>query len=203
MFFIVKIPFLDSVCRKVRFWQQKALIFRWKSIPKSHAKHAKKFTIFILCYKCIVWCWGAWRVDRNVCGALQTRKIIKITACFGEIHYNRVLNRNAHRLMFIMPASFWGAPEHRTQSDLTSRLFGFRSWASRISPSYAATPFTVVFVSIAPRSAAAASLRQVLFSIGFVTNHRVQWHASVNPIIWCFFKSRGRALRMYVAGCHA
>ena len=130
MVFIVK-TILSCQCtvpvhRKVMVWLPKPLDFRWKPLSKSHEKQVKNFIIFILCCKCIIWCWWAWKVYGNVSGTLQTRKTVKIASCFGQIDYNRILNTNAHRLMCIMSAAFWGAPKHRTQNDLPSRLFTFR-----------------------------------------------------------------------------
>ena len=110
--------------------------FSMKITPKSAWKQLKNFINFILCCKCIIWCRQAWRVYGNVSEVLQTRKTAKIGPCFGQIDYNRILNTNAHRLMCIMSAAFWGAPKHRTQNDLPSRLFTFRiiPWNPEIRP---------------------------------------------------------------------
>ena len=155
-----KRPSLLVCWGKVRFWLQKASIFRWKSIPKSHGESVKNYIFFNLCWKCIIWCWWAWRVYGNVSRALQTRKTIKIASCFGQIHYNSVLNTNVHQLMFIMQCSFWDTPEHRTQNDLPPRLLGFRSCASGMSLPNAATRLHTVHIPVVSCGLAPATFRQ-------------------------------------------
>ena len=107
--------------KKVLFWVQKSSIFRWKSISKPYAKSVKNIIIFILCWKCIIWCWWAWRVYGNVSGVLQTRKTTKNHAPFLRIYYNRNPNTNGHLLPFFI-LGYSGAPsEPCTRNDRAPR----------------------------------------------------------------------------------
>ena len=140
MLFIVKSTLsywcVEEGTRRYSFDCKKHCIFDENRSQNRMKNMSKNILIFILCCKCIIWCWQAWRVCGNVSGVLQTRKTVKNASCFGQIDYNRILNTNAHRLMCIMSAAFRGAPKHRTQNDLTSRLFTFRiiTWNPEIYP---------------------------------------------------------------------
>ena len=107
----------------------------------------------------------------NVSRVLQTPKTAKNDMPFLRFHYNRDFNENGHPPMSIIPVHFWCTWKSRGKNDLPSRLFGFRSCASDMSLSYAATRFPIIHSPLASRDAELASLREVEKTIGFVTNH--------------------------------
>ena len=128
-----KLYLLPHTSKKGCFLLVKPSIFRWKSIPKSHEESVKNYKNFNLCWKCIIWCWWAWRVYGNVSRVLQTRKTIKIAWCFRKFHYNRDSNTNGHPLPSIIAASFWTTSQTLTPSELTSRQIKIES--NRSNPS--------------------------------------------------------------------
>ena len=128
-----KLYLLLHTSKKGCFLLSKSSIFWWKSTPKSHEESVKNYKIFNLCWKCIIWCWWAWRVYGNVSRVLQTRKTIKIAWCFRKFHYNRDSNTNGDPQIPSWSRKFPVVVQRFTQNDLTSRLFTFRSSASNMS----------------------------------------------------------------------
>ena len=80
--------------------------FGCKSSSKSQENQVENIYIFILCSKCIIWCWRVWRVSATVSSNLQTRKTVKIAWWFRAFHYNRDPYTNGHPQPFIKISTF-------------------------------------------------------------------------------------------------
>ena len=146
---------------------QKASKFRCKSLSKSYGNQSENLAIFILCCKCLIWCWWVWRVYENVSRVLQTRKTTKNHMRFLIIHYNRDLYTNGHLLLSIILPPVWVALEERRKNDLPRKLLGPRSWALETVMTSVPRTFPVFFVAVAVREAAVASLRAGMKMIWF------------------------------------
>ena len=91
---------------------------------------SKNLQFFILCYKCIFWCWWARKLCEIVLGILQTRKSVKIRVTFQPIHYNSDSNTNGRLLTFTIVTSLLSSWNHCSKIDVALDLEIRFSWAS-------------------------------------------------------------------------
>ena len=128
---------------------------------------SKIFRIFILCYKCIFWCWWARGVCENVSRVLQTRKTVKIAWCYKYKWASATV-----RHFTFMPSCFWTAqtkrpPEKAIRSQKLSFGYVHNIAMCMIPCQFEVRSFTQVGVSL---SGSGVILWLIFYkSLGFMT----------------------------------